>query len=256
MKPEILPVLLKIQAEEITKGREEEKKKKAEAQAKAAAAKKEGDKKKEESSKEGGESSTAGAGQTTSVEACAASPDATVSPGNESERMQVEQHLAIHDLEATAATEQGSLDEASVLVSMSMDEPLPETSASLSDQAMVRTSTPANESGEPPAAVAAITPPATIPVSSVVQDIISAATLEASSLNTNDVVPLPSEVSDNPQVSTTEEEGADQETAHAENNGSPMALGDEGTGAAIISEPTQNAPAPAFDGMCVSSLHR
>lgn len=247
VKPEILPVLLKIQAEEITKGREEEKKKKAEAQAKAAAAKKEGDKKKEESSKDGGESSTAGAGQTTSVEACAASPDATVSPGNESERMQVEQHLAIHDLEATAATEQGSLDEASVLVSMSMDEPLPETSASLSDQAMVRTSTPANESGEPSAAVAAITPPATIPVSSVVQDIISAATLEASSLNTNDVVPLPSEVSGNPQVSTTEEEGADQETAHAENDGSPMALGEEGTGAAIISEPTQNAPAPAFD---------
>lgn len=241
VKPEILPVLLKLQAEEIARGREEEQKKKADAQAKAAAAKKEEEKKKQESSKESGESSAAVAGEVASGEASAAAPDAAASPV---EGMQVELQATAQEPDARTP-EQESTEDPSVLVSMSMDEPVLETSAS---SAMVRASTPANESGEPSAPPETITPPLPPRIRSVVQDILSAAALEASGLNTN-VGPPQLEGSDNVRVSTSEEGGTGPDTGQVESDGSPMALGDEGTGAAARSDAAQNTSTGGCNSM-------
>ncbi|XP_067024084.1 E3 ubiquitin-protein ligase HUWE1-like isoform X5 [Acropora muricata] len=231
VKPEILPVLLKLQADEIAKGREEEQKKKADAQAKAAAAKKEEEKKKQESSQEGGESSAAVAGEAASGEPSAAAPDAAASPV---EGMQVELQATVQEPDARTP-EQESTEDPTVLVSMSMDEPVLETSAS---SEMVRASTPANESREPSAPPETITPPLPPRISSVVQDILSAAALEASGQNAN-VGPPELEGSNDAHVSTSEDRTG-RDTGHVENDGSPMALGDEGTGAAARSDAAQN----------------
>ena len=240
VKPEILPVLLKHQAEEITKGREEEQKKKAEAQAKAAAAKKgEEERKKQESSKDGGETSTAGEGQSTSTEASAAASDAGVAQEGQSEGMQVEQQPVAAESEPSVS-EQGASDDTSVLVSMSMDEPALETSTSLSDQAAVRTSTPANDNEDHSSAALAMTPPTTAPVSLVVQDIISAATVEAANLSVGDEEPAPPSVDVNTQGSASEAERTEQEARQQESNGSPMTLGEEGAPAATDTEAAQN----------------
>ncbi|XP_015767939.1 PREDICTED: E3 ubiquitin-protein ligase HUWE1-like [Acropora digitifera] len=120
--------------------------------------------------------------------------------------------------------------------SMSMDEPVLEASAS---SEMVRASTPANESREPSAPPETITPPLPPRISSVVQDILSAAALEASGQNTN-VGPPQLEGSNDAHVSTSEEDRTGRDAGHVENDGSPMALGDEGTGAAARSDAAQN----------------
>ena len=241
VKPEILPVLLKLQADEIAKGREEEQKKKADAQAKAAAAKKEEEKKKQESSQEGGESSAAVAGEAASGEPSAAAPDAAASPV---EGMQVELQATVQEPDARTP-EQESTEDPTVLVSMSMDEPVLETSAS---SEMVRASTPANESREPSAPPETITPPLPPRISSVVQDILSAAALEASGQNTN-VRPPQLEGSNDAHVSTSEEDRTGRDTGQVENDGSPMALGDEGTGAAARSDAAQNTSIGGCDRM-------
>lgn len=238
VKPEILPVLLKHQAEEITKGREEEQKKKAEAQAKAAAAKKgEEERKKQESSKDSGETSTAGEGQSTSAEAGATASDAGVFQERQIEGMQVEQQPVAAESEPSISG-QGASDDTSVLVSMSMDEPALET---LSDQAAVRTSTPANDNEDHSSAALAMTPPTTAPVSLVVQDIISAATVEAANLSVGDEEPAPPSVEVNTQGSAGEAEKTEQEARQQESDGSPMALGEEGATAATDTEAAQNS---------------
>lgn len=238
VKPEILPVLLKHQAEEITKGREEEQKKKAEAQAKAAAAKKgEEERKKQESSKDSGETSTAGEGQSTSAEAGATASDADVFQERQIEGMQVEQQPVAAESEPSISG-QGASDDTSVLVSMSMDEPALET---LSDQAAVRTSTPANDNENHSSAALAMTPPTTAPVSLVVQDIISAATVEAANLSVGDEEPAPPSVEVNTQGSAGEAEKTEQEARQQESDGSPMALGEEGATAATDTEAAQNS---------------
>lgn len=238
VKPEILPVLLKHQAEEITKGREEEQKKKAEAQAKAAAAKKgEEERKKQESSKDSGETSTAGEGQSTSAEAGATASDAGAFQERQIEGMQVEQQPVAAESEPSISG-QGASDDTSVLVSMSMDEPALET---LSDQAAVRTSTPANDNENHSSAALAMTPPTTAPVSLVVQDIISAATVEAANLSVGDEEPAPPSVEVNTQGSAGEAEKTEQEARQQESDGSPMALGEEGATAATDTEAAQNS---------------
>lgn len=238
VKPEILPVLLKHQAEEITKGREEEQKKKAEAQAKAAAAKKgEEERKKQESSKDSGETSTAGEGQSTSAEAGATASDADVFQERQIEGMQVEQQPVAAESEPSISG-QGASDDTSVLVSMSMDEPALET---LSDQAAVRMSTPANDNENHSSAALAMTPPTTAPVSLVVQDIISAATVEAANLSVGDEEPAPPSVEVNTQGSAGEAEKTEQEARQQESDGSPMALGEEGATAATDTEAAQNS---------------
>lgn len=238
VKPEILPVLLKHQAEEITKGREEEQKKKAEAQAKAAAAKKgEEERKKQESSKDSGETSTAGEGQSTSAEAGATASDAGAFQERQIEGMQVEQQPVAAESEPSISG-QGASDDTSVLVSMSMDEPALET---LSDQAAVRTSTPANDNEDHSSAALAMTPPTTAPVSLVVQDIISAATVEAANLSVGDEEPAPPSVEVNTQGSAGEAEKTEQEARQQESDGSPMALGEEGATAATDTEAAQNS---------------
>lgn len=237
VKPEILPVLLKHQAEEITKGREEEQKKKAEAQAKAAAAKKGEERKKQESSKDSGETSTAGEGQSTSAEAGATASDADVFQERQIEGMQVEQQPVAAESEPSISG-QGASDDTSVLVSMSMDEPALET---LSDQAAVRTSTPANDNEDHSSAALAMTPPTTAPVSLVVQDIISAATVEAANLSVGDEEPAPPSVEVNTQGSAGEAEKTEQEARQQESDGSPMALGEEGATAATDTEAAQNS---------------
>lgn len=237
VKPEILPVLLKHQAEEITKGREEEQKKKAEAQAKAAAAKKGEERKKQESSKDSGETSTAGEGQSTSAEAGATASDAGAFQERQIEGMQVEQQPVAAESEPSISG-QGASDDTSVLVSMSMDEPALET---LSDQAAVRTSTPANDNEDHSSAALAMTPPTTAPVSLVVQDIISAATVEAANLSVGDEEPAPPSVEVNTQGSAGEAEKTEQEARQQESDGSPMALGEEGATAATDTEAAQNS---------------
>lgn len=237
VKPEILPVLLKHQAEEITKGREEEQKKKAEAQAKAAAAKKGEERKKQESSKDSGETSTAGEGQSTSAEAGATASDAGAFQERQIEGMQVEQQPVAAESEPSISG-QGASDDTSVLVSMSMDEPALET---LSDQAAVRMSTPANDNENHSSAALAMTPPTTAPVSLVVQDIISAATVEAANLSVGDEEPAPPSVEVNTQGSAGEAEKTEQEARQQESDGSPMALGEEGATAATDTEAAQNS---------------
>ena len=252
VKPEILPVLLKHQAEEIAKGREEEQKKKAEAQAKAAAAKKgEEERKKKESSKDGGETSTAGEGQSTSTEAGSVASDAGAVQEGQSEGMQVEQQPVAAESEPSVS-EQGASDDTSVLVSMSMDEPVLEmSSTSLSDQAAVRTSTPADESEDHSAATPVMTPPTTAPVSLVVQDIISAATVEAANLRAGDEVPASPPVDVSTQRSTSEVEETEQEAGQQEkqeSDGSPMALGEEGATAETDTEAAQDSSVAGLVG--------
>ena len=220
VKPEILPVLLKHQAEEIAKGREEEQKKKADAQAKAAAAKKEEEEKKKQGKKESnGESSTAVEEQSTEGEATSASEA-------QSEVMQVEQQPAdtATEVEATPS-EPTPTEDASMLIRMYMDETSTEASAASTDQAMVRTSTPVNESEQHPSSVSPAVVPAT-PASSVVQDIISAATAEAASVSTGEEAATPAIGSH--LGSLTEAESTEQEAAEQEGDSSPMALEEEG----------------------------
>lgn len=230
VKPEIVPVLLKRQAEEIAKGRAEEQKKKAEAQAKAAASKKEEvAKKKHESKESGGESSTAAEGQSTSAEGgVAASPEA------QNEGMQVEQQPEEATVSEPVASETGAVEDASMLVRMYMDEPAAETSTTSTDQAVVRTSTPVNESEEQPSSTP--TSMSATPATSVVQDIISAATVEAASLSTgDDEVTAPA--ADNSQASANEAERTEQETGQQGSDGSPIE--EEGTSATPSGECVQ-----------------
>lgn len=242
VKPEILPVLLKHQAEEIAKGREEEQKKKAEAQAKAAATKKEEEEKKKQGSSKGeGESSTSAQGQSASSETGTAGSDAIASMEAQSEGMQVEQQPV------EAESDQDPAGDMSVLVSMSMDEPVFESSTSSADQATVRTSTPANENDDQPSSIPSMTPPT--PANSVVQDIISAATLEAANLRAGDEVPAPPPVVPTTQDSSSIAERTEQETGQQEGDGSPMALGEEGTAAIAGAESVQDAFAAGFAGM-------
>lgn len=238
VKPEIIPVLLKHQAEEISKGREEEQKKKAEAQAKAAASKKEEEeRKKQESGKAGGETGT-----TTSTAASDAPP--SVEP--QSEVMQVEEHSAAAESEPAAA-EQDDTGNTSASIGMSMDEPILSTSIPSADQAaIVRTSTPADDSEDPTAAPApTLTPPAH--ASSVAQDIISAATVEAAAnQGGSDEVSTPQPTADAPQATPSEAANTEHESRQQEGDGSPMALGEEGTSAAVGAESTQDS-LPAGD---------
>ena len=243
VKPGIIPVLLKYQAEEIAKGREVEQKKKADAQAKAAATKKEEqEKKKQESNKDGGETSTPAEGEGTFTDIGTAVADAAASMEVQGEGMQVEQQPAAAS--EPAASEQGASGDASVLVSMSMDEPILETSAASTDQATVRTSTPADDVPAP-----TVTSPT--PAGSVVQDIISAATVEAASLRAGDEVPAPPPVADNPQGTASEAESTDQDARQQEDDSSPMALGEEGTVATTDAESAQDSFAAALIGAYV-----
>ena len=200
VKPEILPVLLKHQAEEIAKGREEEKKKQG---------------------KKGsnGESSTAVEEQSTEGQATSASEA-------QSEVMQVEQQPAdtATEVEATPS-EPTPTEDASMLIRMYMDETSTEAPAASTDQAMVRTSTPVNESEQHPSSVSPAVVAAT-PASSVVQDIISAATAEAASVSTEDEAATPAIGSH--LGSLTEAESTEQEVAEQEGDSSPMALEEEG----------------------------
>lgn len=247
VKPEILPVLLKHQAEEIAKGREEEQKKKAEAQAKAAATKKEEEEKKKQGSSKGeGESSTSAQGQSASSETGTAGSDATASMEAQSEGMQVEQQPVEAESEPSAS-DQDPAGDTSVLVSMSMDEPVFESSTSSADQATVRTSTPANENDDQPSSIPSMTPPT--PANSVVQDIISAATLEAANLRAGNEVPAPPPVVPTTQDSSSIAERTEQETGQQEGDGSPMALGEEGTTSTAGAESVQDAFAAGFAGM-------
>jgi len=234
VKPEILPALLKRQAEEIAKGREEEQKKKAEAQAKAAASKKEEEekKKKQESKESGGESSTTCDGQSTSTEA-----DEGASAEPQIEGMQVEQQPADAAVSQPAASETAAPEDASMLVRMYTDEPADEASITSADHTAVRTSTPVNES-EDNSSSTSTTMPAT-PANSVVQDIISAATMEAASLSAggDDEVGAPD--TENPQGSADEAERTEQETGQQESDGSPMALEEEGAAATPSGESVQ-----------------
>lgn len=256
VKPEIVPVLLKHQSEEITKGREEERKRKAEVQAKAAAAKKEEEyRKKGEGSKDGGGTSSAGSGQGAVAEVGEAAADADASLEGQNEGMQVEQQPVVAESEPLVP-EQGSADGTSVLVSMSMDEPVLESSTSSSDQATVRTSTPANESEDHSVVISAITPPETTAVGSVVQDILSAATVEAAGRSAGDEVPPPPPpplppVEESSQGFVSETERTEQEANHQQGDGSPMALGEEGLAAGMGGERAQDSPAA---GTCVFTL--
>lgn len=235
VKPEILPVLLKHQAEEIAKGRVEDQKKKAEAQVKAAASKKEEETKKKQGSKDsGGESSTAAEGPSTTAEADA---EADASEG-QNEGMQVEQQQGVDATAAAATTSvpaasepQGATTEdASMLVRLYMDEPAAAEAASTTstDQASMRTSTPVNESEDHSPSASIMMSTAT-PASAVVQDIISAATVEAASLSAGDEVEAPA--ADSFQGSVGEAERTEQDAAQQESDGSPMALEEDGTAA-------------------------
>ena len=232
LKPEILPVLLKRQAEEIAKGREEEQKKKADAQAKAAASKKEEEEKKknQETKESGGESSTTCDGQSTSTEA-----DEGASAEAQNEVMQVEQQPEDADVSEPPASEAAASEDTAMVVRMYTDEPSDETSVTSADNSVVRTSTPVNESE---GNTSSTTMPAT-PASSVVQDIITAATMEAASLSTvgNDQVATPD--IENPQGSVNEAERTEQETAQQGDEGSPMAMEEEGTAATPRGESAQ-----------------
>ena len=243
VKPEIIPVLLKHQAEEIAKGREEEQKKKAEAQAKAAASKKEEEeRKKQESGKAGGETGTTAEGEGTSTAASDAPP--SVEP--QSEVMQVEEQPAAAESEPAAA-EQDDTGNTSASIGMSMDEPILSTSIPSADQAsIVRTSTPADDSEDPTAAPApTLTPPAH--ATSVAQDIISAATVEAAAnQGGSDEVSTPQPTADAPQATQSEAASTEHESRQQEGDGSPMALGEEGTSAAVGAEATQDS-LPAGD---------
>lgn len=245
VKPEIIPVLLKHQAEEIAKGREEEQKKKAEAQAKVAASKKEeGERKKQEGGKVGGETGTTAEGEGTSTAASDAPPP--VEP--QSEVMQVEEQPAAATAESEpAAAEQDATGNTSASIGMSMDEPILGTSILSADQAaIVRTSTPADDREDPMAAPAPIlTPPAH--ASSVAQDIISAATVEAAAnQGGSDEVTTPQPAADAPQATQSEAASTEHESRKQEGDGSPMALGEEGTSAAVGAESTQDS-LPAGD---------
>lgn len=221
VKPEILPVLLKRQTEEIAKGREEEQKKKAEAQAKAAASKKEEEekRKKQESKESGGESSTTCDGQSTSTEA-----DDGASAEAQSERMQVEEQPADATVSVPPASEASAPEDTSMLVRMYTDEPADEASVTSADHAVVRTSTPVNENE------ASSTLPV-VPASSVVQDIITAATMEAASISAGGGDELVAPDIENPQGTANEAERTEQETVQQGSDGSPMALEEEGTAA-------------------------
>lgn len=221
VKPEILPVLLKRQTEEIAKGREEEQKKKAEAQAKAAASKKEEEekRKKQESKESGGESSTTCDGQSTSTEA-----DDGASAEAQSERMQVEEQPADATVSVPPASEASAPEDTSMLVRMYTDEPADEASVTSADHAVVRTSTPVNENE------ASSTLPVA-PASSVVQDIITAATMEAASISAGGGDELVAPDIENPQGTANEAERTEQETVQQGSDGSPMALEEEGTAA-------------------------
>lgn len=225
VKPEILPVLLKRQSEEIAKGREEEQKKKAEAQAKAAASKKEEEekKKKQESKEGGGESSTTCDGQGTSAEA-----DEGASAEAQNEVMQVEQQPEDAAVSEPPVPEVAASEDTAMLVRMYTDEPSDETSVTSADSAVMRTSTPVNESEGNSSTPTMV--PATS-ASSVVQDIITAATMEAASLSTGGVDEVVTPDIENPQGSINEAERTEQETAQQGDDGSPMALEEEGTAA-------------------------
>ena len=226
VKPEILPVLLKRQTEEIAKGREEEQKKKAEAQAKAAASKKEEEekRKKQESKESGGESSTTCDGQSTSTEA-----DDGASAEAQSERMQVEEQPADAAVSVPPASEASAPEDTSMLVRMYTDEPVDEASVTSADDAVVRTSTPVNEN-EGTSSLASSTLPV-VPASSVVQDIITAATMEAASISAGGGDELVAPDIENPQGTANEAERTEQETVQQGSDGSPMALEEEGTAA-------------------------
>jgi len=230
VKPEILPVLLKRQAEEIAKGKEEERKKKAEAQAKAAASKKEEDekKKKQESKESGGESSTPFDGQGTSTEA-----DEGASAEAQNEGMQVEQQPADA---AVSEPPTSAPEDTSMLVRMNTDEPSDETSVTSADDSVVRTSTPVNESEANSSSTPTTMPPR--PASSVVQDIITAATMEAASLSAGGDDEVEGPDFEDPQGSVSEPERTEQETAQQEGDGSPMALEEEGT----VATPSGESP--------------
>ena len=226
VKPEILPVLLKRQTEEIAKGREEEQKKKAEAQAKAAASKKEEEekRKKQESKESGGESSTTCDGQSTSTEA-----DDGASTEAQSERMQVEEQPADAAVSVPPASEASAPEDTSMLVRMYTDEPVDEASVTSADDAVVRTSTPVNENEGTSSSASSTLP--VVPASSVVQDIITAATMEAASISAGGGDELVAPDIENPQGTANEAERTEQETVQQGSDGSPMALEEEGTAA-------------------------
>lgn len=226
VKPEILPVLLKRQAEEIAKGRQEEQKKKAEAQAKAAASKKEEEekKKKQESKESGGESSTTCDGKGTSTEA-----DEGASAEAQNEVMQVEQQPEDAAVSEPPASEAAASEDTAMLVRMYTDELSDETSVTSADNAVVRTSTPVNES-ESNSSSTPTTIPAT-PANSVVQDIITAATMEAASLSQGGDDEVATSHIENPQGSVNEAERTEPETAEQGDDASPMVLEEEGTAA-------------------------
>ena len=226
VKPEILPVLLKRQTEEIAKGREEEQKKKAEAQAKAAASKKEEEekRKKQESKESGGESSTTCDGQSTSTEA-----DDGASAEAQSERMQVEEQPADAAVSVPPASEASAPEDTSMLVRMYTDEPVDEASVTSADDAVVRTSTPVNENEGTSSSASSTLP--VVPASSVVQDIITAATMEAASISAGGGDELVAPDIENPQGTANEAERTEQETVQQGSDGSPMALEEEGTAA-------------------------
>lgn len=226
VKPEILPVLLKRQTEEIAKGREEEQKKKAEAQAKAAASKKEEEekRKKQESKESGGESSTTCDGQSTSTEA-----DDGTSAEAQSERMQVEEQPADAAVSVPPASEASAPEDTSMLVRMYTDEPADEASVTSADHAVVRTSTPVNENEGTSSSASSTLP--VVPTRSVVQDIITAATMEAASISAGGGDELVAPDIETTQGTANEAERTEQETVQQGSDGSPMALEEEGTAA-------------------------
>lgn len=163
VKPEILPLLEKLQAEELEKEKAEEQKKKKEAEAKAAAAKKEEEEKKKQEGKSEAKEEAGTSSENQMEESTAAS----------AEGMQVEQ------------VPTNSPPSASILVSMHSDDGDTESAA-------VRSSTPiSEEESTAPAAAGA----------SVAQSIMGTATSEAASI-TSAVVSSQSEAAATPNAGT------------------------------------------------------
>ena len=143
--------------------------------------------------------------------------------------MQVEQQPEDAAVSEPPASEAAASEDTAMLVRMYTDELSDETSVTSADNAVVRTSTPVNES-ESNSSSTPTTMPAT-PANSVVQDIITAATMEAASLSTGGDDEVATPHIENPQGSVNEAERTEQETAEQGDDASPMVLEEEGTAA-------------------------
>ena len=217
VKPEIVPVLLKHQAEEIAKGREEEQKKRAEA-----AAKKEEEKKKQGSKASGSTQSETGGEESATTQADVSEEG---SAAQSSEGMQVEGQVEAASNSLPSVPVEPSSEATAVLVSMSMDEPVTDL-ASSSNSSTVRTSTPVNEDHSATSIAA--------PASTLAQEVISAATVEAAGATTSEET-----VESTP--SSNRASSDELQTSEQEGDGSPMALGEEGS---VTPRPEDEQPIP------------